>query len=278
MLYIKLDEDMNLMITVNEPIYRGDHLNQKIIYLIPKQIGEIDTLSASLFLNYIRADGTPDVVLLERMDMPYNDTYLQYTFPVSCKLTRYPGEVCTWLQVYSGAPSNPTIAKSGECLLYILASKSMDEYLCDHQVTALYQIKKEMDVAVEDMTAAIEKKADNIIFNSEDNTIQLSSGGEPIGDRIVISTTSGAYVTNAGITTDGDLIITFSDGTMKNLGNVVDKSGAVYVPHISDRKILTFTIEDEPKGVPDPVDLNPFDEWSEIEGADVVTDYIWEQM
>lgn len=39
MIYIKLDDSMNLVITVNEPIYRGDNLNQKIIYLIPLQVG-----------------------------------------------------------------------------------------------------------------------------------------------------------------------------------------------------------------------------------------------
>lgn len=44
MIYIKLDDSMNLVITVNEPIYRGDNLNQKIIYLIPLQVGEIDML------------------------------------------------------------------------------------------------------------------------------------------------------------------------------------------------------------------------------------------
>ena len=38
-MYIKLDSDMNLSVTVNEPIYRGDNLNRKIIYLIPAVIG-----------------------------------------------------------------------------------------------------------------------------------------------------------------------------------------------------------------------------------------------
>ena len=65
---------------------------------------------------------------------------------------------------------------------------------------------------------------------------------------------------------------------MKNLGRVVGKDGAVYVPHISDQKILSFTIEDEPQGVPDPVDLNPNDEWSGIDESTIVSDYIWEQM
>lgn len=44
MIYIKLDEDMNLVITKNEPIYRGDHLNRKITYLIPITVGDIDML------------------------------------------------------------------------------------------------------------------------------------------------------------------------------------------------------------------------------------------
>ena len=67
MLYIKLDENMNLGITVNEPIYRGDRLSQKIIYLLPLTVGEIDVQAATVYLSYIRADGTADISLLTRM-------------------------------------------------------------------------------------------------------------------------------------------------------------------------------------------------------------------
>ena len=57
-------------------------------------------------------------------------------------------------------------------------------------------------------------------------------------------------------------------------------SGKVYIPHIDEHKVLTFTVEDNPGILPDPVDLNPFDEWiemDEMDGSDV-TDYIWEPM
>jgi hypothetical protein len=70
-LYIKLDDDMSLVITVNEPIYRGDNLSQKITYLIPTVVGEIDMLTASVFLSYVRADGVADVVVLDRSETPY---------------------------------------------------------------------------------------------------------------------------------------------------------------------------------------------------------------
>lgn len=144
MFYIKLDENMDLVTTVRESLFRGDNLNRKIVYLIPLKVGDIDMLTAYVYLNYIRADGVADVAVLERMEEKYNESYYQYTFPVTCKLTRYPGEVCTWMQIYAGSPSNPNIQKTGECLLQIQESKNMDDYLCDHQVTAIYQLQKQI--------------------------------------------------------------------------------------------------------------------------------------
>lgn len=131
MFYIKLDHDMNLVVTSREPIYRGDHLNQKIIYLIPFQVGDINMAAATVYLSYIRADGTADIVLLKLMEDDYNESYHQYTFPVTCTLSRYAGEVCSWLQIYSGPAKHPIIAKSGECILHITGSKNMDEYISD---------------------------------------------------------------------------------------------------------------------------------------------------
>lgn len=109
MIYIKLDESMNLVMTVNEPIYRGDNLNQKITYLIPLQVGEVDMLTATSYLSYIRADGVADIVRLERTEEKYKEAYYQYVFPVSCRLSRYPGEVCTWLLIRMRVLSMPPV-------------------------------------------------------------------------------------------------------------------------------------------------------------------------
>ena len=194
-MYIKLDDSMNLVITANDPLYRGDNLNRKVIYLIPLTVGEIDILTANIYLNYIRADGTPDVVILERTEEKYKEAYYQYTIPVTCKLTKYAGEVCTWLQIYAGTPSNPITSKSGECMLYILESKNMDDYLCDHQLTALYQIHKavqdklvDVDEGVAHMTEELAKKADNLTYDEETRKLQLISGEEklPLGDAVTV--------------------------------------------------------------------------------------------
>ena len=53
-------------------------------------------------------------------------------------------------------------------------------------------------------------------------------------------------------------------------------SGVVYVPSISEDKILSWTNNGGLEN-PKPVDLNPFDEWTET-GNETETDYIWEPM
>ena len=281
MLYIKLDENKDLVITVSEPIHRGDNLNQKIIYLVPLMVDDVDMASATVYLNYIRADGCPDIVELERMSDKYNESYYQYALPISCRITKYAGEVCTWMQIYSGTPSSPVIVKSGECLLQIQESKDMDDYIGDKHITALYQLKKKMESGFEDIGTEIDtlvaEKADNIVFHEEDHTIQLIANGEPIGRRIVVSTTGGAGIIDMRITTDGELLVFFDDGNIKNLGKVVGDDGKVYVPHIDAHRVMTFTIEDEAGDIPDPVDLNPYDEWSGMDDGGE-TDFIWEGM
>lgn len=312
MFYIKLDNEMNLIVTSREALYRGDNLNQKITYLIPFQVGDIDMNTATVYLSYIRADGTADIVLLKRMDDDYNGTYHQYTFPVTCTLTRYAGEICSWLQIYSGPAKHPIIAKSGECMLHVIGSKNMDEYISDRNLSLIYEMQRHMEDRVEraetslneridNTNNAVAAKADNIVFNEEDSTIQLvstvaiedeegSPTGKfeqiPLGDPIFVRADTSKGILDMAINELGELVVTFDDETTQNLGEVVGKDGAVYVPHVDEHKVLTFTIETEPGGeLPPPIDMNPNDEWSDIEDGNgnmdspgIETGYVWEDI
>lgn len=53
-------------------------------------------------------------------------------------------------------------------------------------------------------------------------------------------------------------------------------SSVVYVPEINDKKILSWTIQEvtDDLVVPNPTDLNPYDEWTEDESD---SEYIWEE-
>lgn len=186
MIYIKLGDDMTLNITVNEPIRRGDNLSNKLTFLVPLQLREIDMIGAVVYLCYLRADGSPDIVRLERSEQKYNELYYQYTVPVSCKLTRYPGQVCTWLEVFSGSVSNPTIAKSSECLLFIEDAKNIGDYLCGDQITVLYQMQKEIDSNKESIDSELGNKVDGLTYDKDSRKLSLTSNGVSVSEPVVV--------------------------------------------------------------------------------------------
>ncbi|MCI9433376.1 hypothetical protein AALB19_00905 [Oscillospiraceae bacterium 50-58] len=78
----------------------------------------------------------------------------------------------------------------------------------------------------------------------------------------------GVGIASLEINDSGELVVTLDNGRVKNLGRIVGEDGAVYVPHISDEKVLSFTIEKTPAKVPDPVDLSS----GGINSSDVTTD------
>ena len=59
-------------------------------------------------------------------------------------------------------------------------------------------------------------------------------------------------------------------------GNCDCGPSKVYVPTIDDRKILSWTVQEatDDMVIPDPVDLNPNDEWHEDETE---SEYVWEE-
>ena len=269
MFYIKLDEDRNLVTTMWEPIYRGDHMNQKIIYLIPTMVDNIDMADASVYLNTLRVeDGEPDIIILERLEDLYKDSYYQYTFPVTSRLSRKAGEIITWMHISSGVFPDSQVAKTGENTLYILESKDMDEFInayaggddgsgVDEVLTALHQLN-------ENIEAVVSAKADNIMFDKDNSTIRLVANGEPIGDTVFVNTSTGRLITDIRLTANGEMLVFFDDDSILNLGVVVGTDGKIYIPHIDEHNVLTFTIGTETEDVPDPVALNASEEWGNI--------------
>ena len=80
------------------------------------------------------------------------------------------------------------------------------------------------------------------------------------------------------INKDGDLVVTFTDGTASNLGRVMGADGKVYIPHIDKQtSVLSWTIEDKEGEIPDPIDLSDEREWVDIgqNGSSVETEYDW---
>jgi len=124
------------------------------------------------------------------------------------------------------------------------------------------------------LTAQIDElndtKADGIIRNEEDGTIQLVADGNPIGDKVGMSECG---IAKFEVDENDNITITMNDGRVIDLGHVAGASGATFIPHVSDDLILSWT-NDGGLENPEPVDLNPFDEWIDDDG-ELESDYIW---
>lgn len=268
-MYVKMNTDKSLVVTIPTTFYQGERNADLITFLIPLNYGEKNMADCTMRLHYV----TPDEELHEEelvyLPEAYKD-YLQYSTVVGTSLTEQKGDVGLWLEAQDEADF--LVFKTGEVMISILPCRGAVQ---DDEATGRID---RMEMQIE---ALQKQKADNIVFHAEDSTIQLLADGVEIGDRIAISVTGGAagvVVSNVALNDDSELVIYFSDGTEKNLGKAITGSGQVYVPHIDERKILTFTIEDAAGTIPDPVDLNPFDEWNSIDETEQGSDYIWEDM
>ena len=133
----------------------------------------------------------------------------------------------------------------------------------------------EIDIALEELN---EKKADNIVYNEDGQYIQLVANGEPIGNKVEVSNVSASGIESCVINEEGNLIVTLTNGKVIDAGHVGSADGVTFTPHVSSDRILSWS-NNGGLDNPDPIDLNPFDEWIELgEDGTTSTQYVWDFM
>ena len=139
----------------------------------------------------------------------------------------------------------------------------------DGSASAQYynEIINKLTAQIDDLN---ETKADGIIHNEEDGTIQLVANGNTIGNKVGMS---ACGIAKFEVDDNDNITITMHNGRVVELGHVAGASGVTFIPHIDDNKILTWTNNGGLEN-PAPVDLNPFDEWVDDDVED--DDYVWE--
>jgi len=145
----------------------------------------------------------------------------------------------------------------------------------DDSVSLKYynEIINKLSATIDDLN---ETKADNIIHNAEDGTIQLSANGQPIGDQIQ-ATLCSCGIKSFDVDENDNITITLDDGRVIELGHIDGAAGVTFIPHIDDRGILTWSNNGGLEN-PAPYDLNMRDDWSTVPEEGIDTDYVWEFM
>lgn len=287
---ILLTESNELVATVRERIMQRSKLVDSFQVLTDPTYKGVDMSDFTVMMEYL----TPvsheyKSEILVKDDELYLEK-LRYTVPFDTCLTREAGEIevqLTFVKVGMDANGKSVqyVRKTSPTTITIVPISAWSDIIADSALTAIDQRLIQVDAmlnAVNDMTQTIyDTKADNISYNAEGQYIQLTSNGNPIGNKIQLSITpdepDGVCVKYVTISENGNLVVTYSDGSTEEIGKVTCDAG-IYIPDVSKDGILTMTLS---KDVGDPSyswDIDLSNNWNEIDGVEAETTYVWHEL
>jgi hypothetical protein len=286
---ILVNNSNELIVTVKERIMQRSKLMDNLHFLVEPKYKEHDMSGFTVMMEYILPISREyKTEFLTKSDALYKDM-LEYKLPFDTCLTKEHGKIelqltFTKVELDPEGQAKQYVRKTSPCTITIVPIAAWSDVVADSALSAFDQRLIQMDAmvgALSDMGQYMyENKADNIIYNAEDQYIQLTANGEPIGDRISWVNGGGCSINNVIVDTNGDLIVTLSDERVINAGHVVGANGepgapgVTFTPSVSNNYILSWT-NDGGLENPKPIDLYPHDEWSNIDG-DGMTKYVWE--
>lgn len=285
-MYTILLNDTNELITsVKERIMQRSKLVDNLHFLVDPIYKGIDMTDFTVMMEYILPVSREyKSEVLVKSDELYKEK-LEYKLPFDTCLTKEAGDIevqLTFVKVSLDADGNniQQVRKTSPTTIKILPISAWSDIIADSALGAIDQrlIQAESMIhAFDDMIQCIDNtKADNIIYNEDENYIQLTSNGSPIGDKIALKSV-GTNVVSIQVNEDGELIVNYSDGTSSNIGKVGDGSCVgTYIPSYSEDGILTFTLSDKIGETSYSFDIDESNNWNSV--GEENSSYIWEKL
>lgn len=177
---IKMNSDKSLTTTIKATIYQHEKNADTLVFLVPKTYEDIDLANCTMLIRYILPTGIGKSEELEMDPEPYK-TYYQYRLKVTTMITSVPGKIELWLSAID--LQDNLIFKSGTAFIEVSPSKDITDYFSDEDMEQLDKLNAKVALLEQN-------KADNIIYDSEDNYLQLTANGTPIGNKIDMESVS----------------------------------------------------------------------------------------
>lgn len=207
---IVINDDNTMTVTQKRRIVQRSKLVDDLWFLVLPEYNGHNISDFTAILEYLSPVSheyrTEILVCNEEM---YNG-YLKYTLPFDTKLTKEAGEVeimISFVRAELDEDGNniQRARKITSTKINIVPIAAWSDIIPDCALSALDQriIKMDAQIKALNETSAIinETKADNIVFNDESKELQLMSGNEPIGNKVILD--------NVGVDKDGLPVVDF---------------------------------------------------------------------
>lgn len=242
---ILINSDDSMVASIKEPIYHRSSMIQKLRFLVDPQWNkneEFLNLRDFMCTMEYRTPASKKYipVLLEPSEKLYKNK-LEYVVNVDTTMTAEVGNVelkLTWVKLEMNGDGSfiERCKPTSSIIIEVLPVAQWSDYVADSDLSNIAQIMLTNQATIEQMKIYAEqlekmgkeftlKKADNMNYNKNENSIQLESNGSPIGEKVKLSlcgcdgsgnsSGSGEYDSNGIPTVDFDPVIetTEDDGT-----------------------------------------------------------------
>ena len=290
-MYTILVDDSNARITtLKERIIQRSKLVDNLHFLVSPTYKNFDMRNFTAVMEYVTPVSRElhTEFLTQSPDL-YKDM-IEYKLPIDTTITKEAGTfelklTFTYVEMDTEGNVYQHVRKTTPTGITIVACPAWCDVIPDEALSALDQriIGLEALVRALDDESQIlyETKADNIVYNADEQQVQLTANGQPIGDMITLKISGNNDITikYIQIQEDGSLIVTYTDGRTENIGKVsADVVGGIYIPDVSNDGILTMTLSQEVGEPSYSWDIDPSNNWNPVEGVEEDSTYIWEQL
>lgn len=291
-MYTILVDDSNALITtVKERIIQRSKLVNNLHFLMNPTYKTFDMTKFTAVMEYVTPVSRELHTEFLTQSPELYKGMIEYKLPIDTTITREAGTfelalTFTYVEMDADGNTYQHVRKTTPTGITIVAAPAWCDVIPDSALSALDQRIIGLEALVhaldDESQVLYETKADNIKYDEEGKYIQLTANSIPIGDRIMLNipeNNNGKCVKYVKIDADGNLIVTYSDDSVENIGKVAgDVVSGIYIPDVSKDGILTMTLSQEVGEPSYSWDIDPSNNWNPVEGEEDDSTYIWEQL
>ena len=194
---ILVNSDNTLYGSHKERIMQRSKLVDELVFIVDPVYRNVhDMTDATVMLEYLLPVSREyKTVILSLSEERYNDCFLQYKLPFDTDITSQAGSVelqltFAYVEMNENGIGIQRVRKTSTTTIDIIPITAWSDIVPDSALSALDQRLLKLDAQMrglnEFVTIVDSNKVDNLVYNKEEETLQLSSNGVGIGDKVSV--------------------------------------------------------------------------------------------
>lgn len=194
MYVILVNPDNTLYGSVKERVMQRSKLVSKLKFIVEPIYNGIDMTDASVMLEYVLPVSREyKTVLLSLSKERYKDCFLQYELPFDVDLTSQSGSLelqltFAYVEMTPEGVGIQRVRKTSTTTIDIIPISAWADIIPDSALSSLDERLIKLDASMRAMNDYLDvldsNKVDNLVYNSMDETLQLTANGIGVGDKV----------------------------------------------------------------------------------------------